>query len=156
MNTVAFTDVDPASEVAITALNAYFAELNALFPGGFDPGDALTTGLDSFRPPTGSFIVGLGPNGELIGCGALQGLDANDVEIKRMWIAPDARGLGLGKQLLDHLERTARNLGYRRALLDTNDTLTPAISLYERSGYTPTPPYNDNPYARLWFEKPLG
>lgn len=80
-------------------------------------------------------------------------LDGETAEIKRMWIAPEVRGLGLARRLLGDLEERARAMGVARIRLDTNATLGEAQALYSRSGYKPIPRYNDNPYAQLWFEK---
>jgi GNAT superfamily N-acetyltransferase len=88
-------------------------------------------------------------------CGALVRHDDVTAEIKRMWVHPDARGRGVAKQLLAHLESTASRLGYQRVVLDTNAVLTEAITMYQRNGYTATTRYNDNPYAMLWFEKAI-
>lgn len=90
-----------------------------------------------------------------LGCGGLQRLDDRTAEIKRMWIHPDWRGLGLGGRLLARLEAAARGLGRSRVVLDTNETLTEAITMYERAGYHPIDRYNDNPYAHHWFAKDL-
>jgi ribosomal protein S18 acetylase RimI-like enzyme len=73
-----------------------------------------------------------------------------------MWIAPDARGLGLGRRLLGELERFAREAGAAVIRLETNDALKEAILLYRRSGYVEVDAFNDEPYARHWFEKRLG
>ena len=76
-------------------------------------------------------------------------------EVKRMWVHEQWRGAGLGSRMLRELEALAVRLGYDRVVLDTNRTLTEAIAMYERAGYTPIERYNDNPYAEAWFEKPL-
>jgi ribosomal protein S18 acetylase RimI-like enzyme len=90
-----------------------------------------------------------------VGCGALRFDAAGIVEIKRVWLAPHARGLGLGGRLLTALEAHARSHGARLARLATNRALTEAIALYRRSGYREVPPFNDEHYADHWFEKPL-
>jgi GNAT superfamily N-acetyltransferase len=76
-------------------------------------------------------------------------------EIKRMWVAPAVRGLGLGRRLLAELERWARESGATAARLDTNRNLAEAISMYRSSGYAEIPRFNDERYAHHWFEKPL-
>ena len=73
-----------------------------------------------------------------------------------MWIAPDARGLGLGRRLLGELERLAREARAAVIRLETNQALREAISLYRRSGYVEVDAFNDEPYAHHWFEKRLG
>jgi GNAT superfamily N-acetyltransferase len=72
-----------------------------------------------------------------------------------MWVTPDLRGAGLGARLLRLLEGEAVRLGYAVVRLDTNSALVEAIAMYERSGYHAIERYNDNPYARHWFEKRL-
>jgi len=91
----------------------------------------------------------------VVGCGAIQYVDASTAEIKRMWVDPKRRGIGLGRRLLQHLEAEIRGAGRSRVVLDTNDSLTEAIAMYGRLGYLPIERYNDNPYADRWFEKSL-
>ena len=106
-------------------------------------------------PPTGTFLVAyLGD--DAVGCGGLKTLAPGLGEVKRMYVAPEARGRGLGRRLLAALEDAARDLGLRALRLDTNERMPEARRLYETSGYRAIPPYNDNPYAAFWFEKRLG
>ena len=72
-----------------------------------------------------------------------------------MWVAPTARGLGVGKRLLRELEEHARTRGATVARLETNRSLTEAISLYRSAGYVEVAPFDDEPYADHWFEKVL-
>jgi ribosomal protein S18 acetylase RimI-like enzyme len=72
-----------------------------------------------------------------------------------MWVAPAARGLGLGRRLLRELEDEARRRGATAIRLETNRTLGEAIALYRSAGYVEIDPFNDEPYAHHWFEKPL-
>jgi ribosomal protein S18 acetylase RimI-like enzyme len=72
-----------------------------------------------------------------------------------MWIAPTARGLGVGRRMLHELEQYARSAGVTVVRLETNRTLTEAIALYRRSGYVEVAAFNDEPYAHHWFEKRL-
>ena len=76
-------------------------------------------------------------------------------DAKRMWVAPSARGLGLGRRLLAELERHARDAGVRTLRLDTNRALTEAIALYRAAGYEEIPRFNDEPHAQHWFAKSL-
>ena len=93
--------------------------------------------------------------GEPVACGALRTLGAGVGEIKRMWVAPSARGLGIARRLLRELERVAKQHRLRAIRLDTNDSLTEAQQLYRSSGYREIERFNDNPYADHWFEKTL-
>lgn len=153
--TVDFTDTDPRSPDARNATTQYFAELQERFPTGFDPGDALVADPIALRSPHGAFVI-VRDDLDPVGCGGLQRLDATTAEIKRMWIHPDWRGVGLGRRLLDHLEQVARQLGRTRVVLDTNSTLREAIAMYEAAGYHAIERYNDNPYAQRWFARDLG
>lgn len=103
-------------------------------------------------PPAGLFLVAR-LDGDPVGCGALKVTGSDIGEIKRMWIAPSARGLGIAQCLLETLENHAVALGVDTLQLDTNRALTEARALYARNGYREIPPYNDNPYAHHWFEK---
>jgi GNAT superfamily N-acetyltransferase len=135
-------------------MTEYFAELAARFPAGFEPGDALDEAVTSLNPPRGVFVLALVED-EPAGCGGAQFLDGETAEVKRMWVSPVHRGVGLGRRLLAHLEGEARRAGRRRIVLDTNASLTEAINLYRSCGYAPTDRYNANPYADRWFVKEL-
>jgi len=147
--------VDPSHRYAQRCLQEYFAELDRRFDAGFDPADSLPTHHEDMRPPAGVFLVAL-LGGEPIGCGALKCHGDKPVEIKRMWVAPSARGLGVGRRLLAELERRAADNGHRRVRLDTNGRLTEAIGMYRSAGYHEVDAFNDEPYAHHWFEKQLG
>lgn len=147
--TTPIAPADPASPAARHCLHAYFAELNATFPAGFDPGPPSDPAL--YRPPLGLFLLA-GTPGSPSGCVALS---IPDCEVKRLWVTPAARGIGLGRQLMAAIEDHARALGLTELRLDTNATLTIAIAMYARLGWHPIPRYNDNPYAQAWFGKSL-
>jgi GNAT superfamily N-acetyltransferase len=147
--------VDPRSPIAVAALGLYFAELDARFPGGFDPGDALSAEATAMSPPGGAFVVAADGR-RPAACGGLVANSPTTAEIKRMWVSPDWRGEGLGRRMLARLEGAAVELGYHRIVLDTNAELTEAVALYDRAGYLRTERYNDNPYAAHWFAKDLG
>ena len=135
-------------------MSAYFAELATRFDTGFDTGTTLPLRDDALTMPNGLVLVAR-LHGDPIGCGALKLLDGGVGEIKRVWISPDARGMGLGKRMLSELESRARDHGRARVRLDTNRTLTEAIALYRATGYREIAAFNDEPYAHHWFEKEL-
>jgi GNAT superfamily N-acetyltransferase len=151
---VLFDIVDPTADDARHALGEYFAELDRRFRRGFDTIAGGGDDVDGLRAPDGAFVV-LHHDREVVGCGGVQHVDEVTAEIKRMWIHPDWRGLGLGRRLLAHLESVARDLGRRRVVLDPNEVLREAIAMYERAGYHAIDRYNDNPYAHHWFAKDL-
>jgi ribosomal protein S18 acetylase RimI-like enzyme len=150
-----FRAVDAGSTEATWALAQYFGELERRFAGGFDSNAALAEAATSLNPPSGLFILAsLGT--DVVGCGAILWIDVDTAEIKRMWVDSRRRGIGLGKRVLGHLEDEARSSGRSRVVLDTNESLAEAISMYRSLGYNTIERYNDNPYAHHWFEKSLG
>jgi DNA-binding MarR family transcriptional regulator len=144
----------PRSPAGRWSLEQYFAELNERFDAGFDPARSSLADPDEMEPPTGLFLVAR-LRGAPVGCGGLILPAGAPAEIKRMWVAPAVRGLGLGRRLLAELERCARESGATAARLDTNRNLAEAISMYRSSGYAEIPRFNDERYAHHWFEKPL-
>ncbi|THF57907.1 bifunctional helix-turn-helix transcriptional regulator/GNAT family N-acetyltransferase [Ollibium composti] len=132
-------------------LDAYIGELADRFEGGFEGG---SFGTADMTPPVGWLLLAR-LDGEAIACGALKRLDATTGEIKRVWVSPTARGMGVAGRLMDRLEALAGEIGCRRVLLDTNRTLTEAKAMYLKRGYSEIGRYNDNPYADHWFEKRL-
>jgi ribosomal protein S18 acetylase RimI-like enzyme len=106
-------------------------------------------------PPAGLFLVAT-LHSEAVGCGGLKFHGDAPAEVKRMWVAPAARGLGLGRRLLSELEAHAAAYRVSVLRLETNGSLAEAISLYRTSGYREVDAFNDEPYAHHWFEKTLG
>lgn len=154
MSEVEISVADAGSPSAQWAMTQYFAELDERFPVGFDATGALDGAATAYNPPAGLFLVA-SLDGNTVGCAGLQHLDDRTSEIKRMWVSPAARGRGLAKRLLSRLEAEALAGGRTVVVLDTNATLTEAISLYQRRGYVSIERYNDNPYAQRWFRKVL-
>jgi ribosomal protein S18 acetylase RimI-like enzyme len=107
-----------------------------------------------FAPPTGAFLVAR-LRGRPVACGALKFKGRQTAELKRMWVASDARGLGLGRILLAELERHCREAGVPVVRLETHRALGEALALYRGAGYVEVPPFNAEPYAHHWFEKRL-
>jgi DNA-binding MarR family transcriptional regulator len=144
----------PESAAARWCLEQYFAELTARFEAGFDPGRSISARADEMTPPAGFFVVAWLDGGPA-GCGALKIGDQGTGEIKRMWTAPHARGLGIARKVLRSLEAKAREAGLKRLRLETNRALTEAQALYRQEGFQEVAPFNAEPYAHHWFEKPL-
>lgn len=147
--------VDPAEDDAVRCLRAYYAELDRRFETGYDPDAALPLPLEEMRPPHGRFLLAR-RGGQPVGCGALKLHGGEPAEIKRMWVAAEARGLGLGRRLLGELERLAADAGAPAVQLETNRALPEAIAMYRTSGYAEVPAFNDEPYGHHWFRKRLG
>src|SRR5215831_1439732 len=146
--------VDPEHADAQYCLAEYVAELNRRSTRGFDPSVGATALPHEVRPPAGAFFVAY-LHGEAIGCGAVKHHADAPAEIKRMWLAPQARGLGLGRRLLSTLEECALAGGARLAHIETSEVLTEAISLYRSAGWIEVPAFNNEPFADHWFEKQL-
>jgi len=102
-------------------------------------GSGYATAIDpaEFSPPTGHFLVGY-LDGVAVACAGWRS-HGPDAELKRMFVAPAARGRGLAKALLDAVESSARNAGRRRVILETGDKQPEAIALYRTAGYTDIP-----------------
>ena len=145
----------PDSADARACVAAYIAELAETFEEGFDPANGNPTPeIAAMTPPAGCFLVAR-LDGRAVGCGALHTLEPGIGEIKRMWVAQQARGLGIAGRLLEALETKAREFGMRRVRLDTNRALTAAQAMYRKAGYVEIQRFNANPYANFWFEKDL-
>jgi len=150
---VRFNVENPRSGSARSCLRRYFEELAARFETGFDPALSIPLAATDLTPPQGFFVVAT-LHGEAVGCGALK-CHGDYGEIKRMWVAPASRGLGIGKRILQRLEALARKRRLPLLRLETNKALTEAQALYRSSGYREVRPFNDESYAHHWFEKAL-
>lgn len=152
---VAVAPEDPSSPAAQACLAAYFAEIDERFETGWDPAAGIRLEPADMAPPRGLLLLAR-LDGEPVGCGVLWHHGGGVADAKRMWVAPRARGLGLGRRLLAELERHARDAGVRTLRLDTNRALTEAIGLYRAAGYEEIERFNDEPHAHHWFAKALG
>lgn len=118
-----------------------------------------------FAPPRGLFFVAYDGSGDAsapVGCAGWRTHAGNpllrdsDVEIKRMYVVPSARGRGYARRLLDALERTAREAGHKRVVLETGIEQPEAIRFYQRNGYTPIEPFgfhHDDPRVRCFAKE---
>jgi DNA-binding MarR family transcriptional regulator/GNAT superfamily N-acetyltransferase len=146
--------VDPEHPDARFCIRSYFAELERRSGAPFDPLTGSTAEPDELRAPKGEMVVAY-LRSEAVGCGALKHTAPQTTDIKRMWLAESARGLGLGRRLLRELETRAARAGARTVRLETSDLLHEAISLYGSAGYEEVPAFNDEPFAHHWFAKEL-
>jgi putative acetyltransferase len=137
------------SSVAAALITALNAELSALYP---EPG-ATHFSLDpkEVAPGSGIFVVARS-DGRHVGCGALRSvrdpalvreLGPQVGELKRMYVAPEMRGHGIGRAVLERLEAEARTLGLTRIVLETGLRQTEALALYRRTGFTTIPAYGE-------------
>ena len=147
---VSFVVTSPADPVAAELLDEYFALREHGMPTyrTFRPDPA------AFTSPAGEFLVAW-VDRAAIGCGGIKLLDPERAEVKHLYVRPAARGTGVGRALLEELERRASVLGATAVVLDTNARLEAAQGLYRSAGYSEVPPYNENPNATHWFRKSL-
>lgn len=97
-----------------------------------------------YAPPTGRLFLAT-QDGKPLGCVALRKLDAIRCEMKRLFVRPEARGLRLGRALVDRVLAEAHAIGYEEIVLDTLPSMVEAQRMYERLGFRDIPPYRENP-----------
>ncbi|GAA1220168.1 GNAT family N-acetyltransferase [Rhodoglobus aureus] len=148
-----FRPVPVTDALAHELLSEYFSYRAETFPS---PAGYVTTfpSDEQFTPPHGVFLF-VEESGNALGCGGIRQLDSGRYEVKHLWVRPEGRGAGLGRQLLSELERRARQWGAIELVLDTNESLAAAGGLYRSSGFDSVEPYNDNPNATTWYRKVL-
>jgi GNAT superfamily N-acetyltransferase len=140
--------------VARPLTDALEAELTGRYDGL--GGSGSEPPASDFEPPDGAFLVAE-LDGRAVGCGGVCRYDAQIAELRRMYVAADARGNGISRALLDRLEDAARSLGYRALRLETGNRQPEAIGLYQSAGFEPIArygPYVDDPRS-VCFEKEL-
>jgi GNAT superfamily N-acetyltransferase len=140
------------AQALIAALNA---ELRARYP---EPGAThFSLDEDEVGPGRGAFLIAA-LDGSPVGCGAVRLIGRDTAELKRMYVAPEARGLGTGRRILEALEAEARSLGAARLVLETGVRQREALRLYERAGFTRIPPFGEYVGSPLsvCMGKPLG
>jgi putative acetyltransferase len=100
--------------------------------------DADLTDLKaSYLSRGGRFDLLIGPDGKLLGTVGLYPVDRETVELRKMYLRPEARGHGYGRRLLDHALAEGRKMGFRRMTLETASVLRDAIAMYTRYGFRP-------------------
>ncbi|MFH0298249.1 helix-turn-helix domain-containing GNAT family N-acetyltransferase [Bradyrhizobium sp. 31Argb] len=147
-------EMDPRSDDARYCLDEYYAELARRFEKGFDVSLSRDPEAMDMIRPRGAFLVAMS-DGLPIGCVGLKGGGGEIAEIKRLWVAPSARGLGLARRLMEAAEDIARELSIKVLRLDTNSALPEAQQLYRNSGWSEIERFNDDPYPDTFFEKHL-
>lgn len=151
---IALAEADPASKEARYCLGEYYAELARRFEEGFDVSLSRDPEARDMMRPRGAFLVAMS-DAMPIGCVGLKGTGGETAEIKRLWVAPSGRGLGLARRLMDAAEDAARSLSMTVLRLDTNRALPEAVAMYRNLGWTEIGRFNDDPYADFFFEKRL-
>jgi DNA-binding MarR family transcriptional regulator/GNAT superfamily N-acetyltransferase len=146
---------DPRDPDARYCLRSYVEELARRFDTGFDPAQSISASDEEMTLPKGLLLVA-STQGSPVGCGALKLHPETRIgEVKRMWVSPDVRGLGLGRRLLERLAAEATARGMEILRLETNRTLAEARRLYETAGFVEVDPFNTEQYAHHWFERNL-
>ncbi len=156
MGTVHIRPRTLASPDAARLIAALDVELTTMFPEPealriFSLRDAQVVAGD------GAFVIAY-LDGVAVGCAAVRRLDEATAEIKRMYVDPSVRGRGVGRALVEALEREALLTGVTRIVLETGTRLAPAIKLYEAMGYDRIPlfgEYLSSPNTSLCFGKSL-
>ncbi len=103
-----------------------------------------------YQCPDGELLIGQEGN-QVLGCVALRRLDEHSCEMKRLYVRPEGRGTGLGRQLAEAIIASARDLGYATMRLDTLGRLSEAMQLYESLGFRKTEAYYDNPLSGVVY-----
>ena len=111
-----------------------------------------------YAAPAGALLLARTPDGAALGCVALRPMaHAGCCEMKRLYVAPEARGLGLGRALLAAILAEAERLDYGEIRLDTLPTMTAAIAMYREAGFVPVAPYYDTaPAGTIFLGRVLG
>jgi DNA-binding MarR family transcriptional regulator len=149
---ISIEEADPRGEDARYCLSEYYGELARRFKGGFDVSLSRDPDATDMITPRGAFFIAVS-DGLPLGCVGLKGNGSELAEIKRLWVAPSARGLGLARRLMETAENAARNLSIKILRLDTNSALGEALQLYRNTGWTEIERFNDDPYPDVFFEK---
>jgi DNA-binding MarR family transcriptional regulator/ribosomal protein S18 acetylase RimI-like enzyme len=147
-------DVDVEDSRFISCMQRFAKDVAQATGLDFNLEQTASSDLSKMRPPKGACLLAVS-EGLPIGCVALTNFAQGEGEVKRLWISPAARGLGVSKRLMQEIELRATRLGMQRLVLDTNGALCAALGLYRRSGWSEIERYNDNPYAQHFFEKRL-
>jgi ribosomal protein S18 acetylase RimI-like enzyme len=143
-------------EAALQLFNAYASSLEVDLSYQ-DFATELATLPGKYAPPAGEILLARESQGEPLGCVGLRPIEPEGCcEMKRLYVSPKARGLGLGRALIDAIIEEAMRIGYNEMRLDTLPTMTEAISLYKQAGFVPIAPYYETPIAStIFFARPL-
>ena len=144
---------DSDSDAARSMIDAFIAWARATYPE-YDPALSPSADPAELAPPGGLFLVAWDGSAP-IGGAAFKRLEPESAEVKRLYVVPEARGLGVGATLMARLEEEARSRGYSRLRLDIGDRQPEAMGLYRRLGFVEIDDYNGNPFATRWLEKPI-
>jgi ribosomal protein S18 acetylase RimI-like enzyme len=153
------TTADPRAPQSLAILTDYWREIVHRF---YDraPTDAHVRevldefGSDDLVAPTGVFLLAVDEE-DVVGCAGLYWTNADEAELRRMYIAPRGRRRGWARVLLDAAEREAVAAGRTAILAEVRGDLVEAQALYESHGYERVPAFSNASYADVWLRKPL-
>jgi ribosomal protein S18 acetylase RimI-like enzyme len=150
---VTIRPVHDAEDVAVAAelFRAYeiAIETDLCFQGFADELAGLP---GKYAPPSGALFLARAADGAPVGCVALRSVEPEgSCEMKRLYVAPEGRGLGLGKALMQSVVDEARRIGYREMRLDTLPTMLAAQAMYRAAGFREIAPYYDTPVGGTVF-----
>ncbi|MFC9558525.1 GNAT family N-acetyltransferase [Agromyces sp. NPDC056965] len=154
-----FVRADPTTESPRRILRRYYDDIIGRYHGRPATAAEIEETLvdepsDDLQGETGAFIVAR--DGErVLGCAGVRYVDHEVGELTRVFITAEARGRGLGADLIGEVERVAAQHGVRRMRLDVRGDLVEAQRLYRRAGYREVPAFSDARYADLWMAKEL-
>jgi GNAT superfamily N-acetyltransferase len=146
--TAAMTDPDAAAlshEMTVEVATLYGDDPNR--PNGFT--------AEMFSPPEGRFLVGY-LDGQPVAIAAYRRVDGDLARVHRVFVRPEARGQGLSRRMMGHIEALASEAGYRRLELETGTRQPAARRVYESLGYTPIPsfpPYENDPVSCCYAKR---
>ncbi|MFF2275768.1 GNAT family N-acetyltransferase [Agromyces sp. NPDC058126] len=151
--------LDPADPTAVVILRRYLDDIITRYYGRAATDAEIDEELaqgddDELQGDRGAFFVA-SEAGQPLGCAGARYLDADTAELTRVFVAPEARGLGLGAVLVRTVEDAATRSGRTTIRLDTRNDLVEARALYAKLGYAEVTPFNESPYAEHWFAKSL-
>lgn len=148
-------EIRPAAAADLADAARLFQAYAASLPVDLDYQDFAGELADlpgKYAPPDGALLLARGQAGEAIGCVGLRPLaDPGACEMKRLYVSPGGRGLGLGRALMQAVTDQARRQGYREMRLDTLPTMAAAQGLYRQAGFEVIPPYYDTPIEGTVF-----
>jgi putative acetyltransferase len=131
--------VRPAESADVPAIVTLVTEVLAEFDLTFGSGAATDTQLtalpSSYADHGGAFWVAVDAGGTLLGTAGVFPVDPATYELRKMYLRPAARGLGIGQRLLDAALAWTRDRGGKRLVLDTTEKMTGAIRFYESNGF---------------------
>ena len=104
-----------------------------------------------YGPPEGELLLARSLGGAALGCVAMRSLGHGRCEVKRLYVSPVGRGLGLGRALVRRMVEAAERKGYSEIVLDTLSSMAPAQALYRSEGFAQIEPYYDTPIAGTLF-----